>query len=180
MMITFPNMLKKIFILILILFSLIFPISSQALEKSQSYASADLKVSYENINPSDDYRFAFKRYKEKITLWFFSFFPERKTNYYQELMDVRLAELKYVVDKKDISNIQTASQRYFTTVGEATEFLVNNKNLSSKKDSYKMQLEKHILVVDRLKDTYNDTTAEWRFIKHNLDYLKIYLSKLFN
>lgn len=91
---------------------------------------------------------------------------------------MRLAELKHIVDKRDIANIQTSTQRYSATAGQLTEFVLQKKNLADKKAEARELLLSHLPVVEELKSAYNDTTAEWRFVEHDVDYLKIYISQL--
>lgn len=134
-------------------------------------------IPYESINPKDGYRYVFKRLNEKITMVVLSFNPDKKADYYQKLIEVRLRELKYVVDKKDIANIQTVNQRYFTTAGQATEHIKKN-NLLQHKGKLKNLFSQHLAVLAKLKQSFNDTTAEWRFLEHNVDYLKIYSAQL--
>ena len=136
-----------------------------------------IDVKYESINPDSDLQYTFKRLKEKLTLVLFAPFPNKKLGYYETLLGIRLAEYKYVVDKKDISNIQTVSQRYFTTAGELVDFSLKNSSVDRKKE-IKETLQKQAAVVNKFKESFNDTTAEWRFVKHTSDYLDNYMSKL--
>ena len=134
-------------------------------------------ILYESINPKDGYRYVFKRLGEKITMVVLSFSPDKKVDYYQKLIEVRLRELKYVVDTKDLANIQTVNQRYFSTAGQTTEYVKKN-NLSQHKEKLRNLFTEHLGVLEVLKKSFNDTTAEWRFLEHNVDYLKIYTTQL--
>lgn len=147
-----------------------------AQQNTESTSSAVLiEVKYQDINPKDGYKYSFKRLQEKIIL-LFSFSESAKINTYTDLLNRRLAELKYVVDNKDISNIQTVTQRYAQTAGEITNFTIQDS--PAQKELTKKLLEAHLLVIMQQQKSFNDTTAEWRFLKHDEDYLKIYISQL--
>ncbi len=146
-------------------------------ENSGSQSGNLIEVKYESVNPSPSYGYSFKRLKEKITLIILSPFPSKKSDYYMDLMKVRLAEFKYVVDKKDISNLQTTSERYFTTAGELTDLILKNK-LEAKKGNAVMLFEDHVKVAAELEKSYSDDTAQWRLIRYTSDNLQTYLSEL--
>ena len=137
-------------------------------------------VEYENVNPGNDLSYTFKRLKEKITLFFLTPFTDKKLDYYKRLIEVRLAELKYVTDKKDIANIQTTTQRYSATAGELTDLVIGYNTLFGKKEDIKNMFMDHLKAVDEFKKSYNDTTAEWRFVEHVSDSIKLYSAKLGN
>lgn len=136
------------------------------------------QVNQEEVNPSDGARFLVKRFKEKINLLILTPFPSRKIDFYTKLIDVRLAELKYIIDKKDPDKIETSSIRYATTVGWLTEMLDANKGSDFQKKAAKDLMVKHLEVVNKLKGAYNDTTAEWRFVENDANFLKTYISQL--
>ena len=135
------------------------------------------EIKYESISPKNGFEYSFKRLREKITLFWLSRDPLRKANYYSELLDRRLAELKQVVDEKDIENIQTVSQRYSATAGELTN-LINQKSLGEIKPSVLNKFSQHVFLLEGLQKSYVFDTAQWMFIKHDIDYLKIYSSQL--
>lgn len=139
--------------------------------------AAGLELKYEAVNPGDDPAYVFKRLREKSILLIWSISSEKKADFYEKLLTVRLSELKKIVDKKDIANIQTTSQRYSATVGEYTDFLATSK-LASRKEKVKAMLQMHIPVLEKLRDSYDYSLAEYRFIQYDIDYLKIYISKL--
>lgn len=141
---------------------------------SESAQVIDIKD--EATNPEDSFKYILKRLKENILLTI-TFSSDKKAKYYQKLVDVRLAELKHIVDNKDVSNIQTTSQRYFTTAGKAVEF-VNSKNLSDQKTKLKDIFQKHLIVLEQLKKSYSDDTSEWRYLQHNVEYINIYIQQL--
>lgn len=141
------------------------------------YAQDASEIKYESISPKNGFEYSFKRLREKITLFWLSRDPLRKANYYSELLDKRLAELKQVVDEKDIENIQTVSQRYSATAGELTN-LINQKSLGEVKPSVLNKFSQHVFLLESFQKSYVFDTAQWMFIKHDIDYLKIYSSQL--
>lgn len=163
------------YILIFSLFVVVtFFSTAQVIAQSSNDA---VTINYENINPGDDYKYVFKRLREKISLFFSGFNSDSKTEYYQKLVKVRLAELKKVSDNKDIANIQTASQRYETTAGHLTEY-VNKKSITKYDQEITDMFNSHILVIKEMQKNYDSTTAEWRFLENDVNSLKQYIEIL--
>ena len=133
-------------------------------------AQEEIVVNYERVNPNDAYKYKFKRLREKITLLVLSPSPNHKADYYEKLLNVRLAELKYVVDNKDAANIETSSGRYSATAGQLTEYIIN-KNLDEHKQKTADIMSSHLPVLEKLKESFDATTAVWRFIEYDVDYL---------
>lgn len=160
---------------------LIFVLSSATLqvlaEQESTFSTQVPEIKYEQINPDLGSKYILKRLREKIR-GIFSFSASSKEKFYRELANRRLAELKYVVEKKDLNHHEVASKRYFTTVGQLTEYILSNKSLERRKEEVANLLSSHLLVVEDLQKYFRDTTAEWRFIKHDADYLRIYIGKL--
>lgn len=135
------------------------------------------EVKAETVNPGDDYKYIVKRLKEKVNLSVLNFFPKKKISFLVNLTDIRLSELKYVVEKKDISNFQTASQRYSATAGNATASLLKNGNDNEKK-MFIEKLQSHIPVLAKLQEPYVPDNSEWRFLQDDINSLQSYISKL--
>lgn len=164
-----------IFLLIFFSLSLLSP-KAYAKEAANSSESSTYKLN-SSINPSDDYKYAFKRLQERIILLILNVFPDKKADYYQELLNTRLAELKNVVDSKDIANIERSSQRYFSTAGELVQF-ITDKKLNNKKGSINEQFSSHLPVLEILQNVYPANSAGWLFLRHDINYLKIYQEQL--
>lgn len=145
---------------------------------AQTQKDSSYSVQYEKINLKDGSRYLVKRLKEKVILLFLFNNPQKKLNYYKTLLTIRLAELKFIVDNKDISNIQVASQRYFTTAGQLTELIKSKSELASNKEGVQTLFAEHILVIESLGKAYPDTTAEWRLLRDDANYLKDYSQSL--
>ncbi len=163
-------MIKNVATILIILF--LFAGASPVMSQQDS-----TEIKSEKTNPADGFRFLGKRIKEKIKLFIVAPFPKQKESVYEDLVQVRLAELKYVVEKPDPSNFEKATIRYSTTVGQWVEY-INKKNLNDQKQLAVETLSSHKPILQKLMDTYDYTTAEWRFVKHDLDYLDIYISEL--
>lgn len=134
-------------------------------------------VVYDSVNPKDGFKFIWKRLGEKTRLGLLAFFPEKKADYYKKVLDSRLAEMKYIVDNKDLNFIEKSSWRYSTIAGQYTEFVLK-KNLIDKKKEAVDLLTEHLAVVETFQEAFDPTTAEWRLVKQDADYLKIYISQL--
>lgn len=153
------------------------PVLAQDATNSATQSASVIEVKYASINPTDQSKFAFKRLKEKVVLVLLTFMPAKKLDYQLSLVNERLAELKYIVDHKDITNIETVSERYFTTAGQTTAY-ANAKKLDQQKPKIIETLTQHLGVLEQLKSTYDMGTAEWRFLEHDSDYLKTYIKDI--
>ncbi len=169
--------MKRIGYVFLILFSL-FPTLIVSTAKVRADNIVPPTLNYEEVNMENDFRYLIKRVKEKVTVALLSYNPQKKLSYYERLLNIRLAELKYIVDHKDIANIQVSSQRYFTTAGQLTEFLKSKNKLTSNKEKVIKLFAGHIQVIESLKTAYPNTTAEWRFLRDDANYLIDYSNLL--
>lgn len=135
-----------------------------------------IEVPYEEINPTDGTQYWIKRVKEKVGN-FFAFSDSGKIDFLEGLVKTRLAELKYVIDNKEMGYFEKSTQRYFTVAGELTDFIVSKKNKEGA-EKVRATLSSHIPVLTKLRDTYNPTTAEWRFVEDDINYIKGNIEKL--
>lgn len=133
-----------------------------------------LVPSYEKTNMENGFPYLIKRVREKVAIVLLSYDPQKKLGYYEKLLDIRLAELKYIVDHKDIANIQVASQRYFSTAGQLTSYFLSKPNLLSQKVTVIDLFSRHSIVLEKLKASYENTTAEWRLVRDDINYLVDY------
>lgn len=136
-----------------------------------------MAVAYDSVNPKDGFKFILKRLGEKVRLGILSLSPGRKADYYKKVLDSRLAEMKYIVDNKDLNFIEKSSWRYSTIAGQYTEFVLKKDLIDKKKEAVDL-LAEHLAVVERFQEAFDPTTAEWRLVKQDADYLKIYISQL--
>ena len=160
----------------LLLLSTIFLLyNGGALALAQDSVIKTQNISYEKVNPGS-FSYSIKRLKEKTLLLLLSPLPSKKTKIHEDILKARLSELKKVVDEKNIAHIEKSSQRYSAAAGEYADYvLAKNK---SKKDEVKKRLEEHKKYIEEFLLHFDGTTAEWRFIKHDLDYLDLNLQKM--
>jgi len=133
-------------------------------------------VSFEEVNPVDRGEYAVKRVSEKIKLFFLGVRPQAKASFYFKLSKRRFSELLYVVESKDENQIEKAANRYFTTVGQMTEY-VEGKNWEIKSD-IKSSLQKQIEIFPKLIEKYPADSAGWIFLRQDLDYARLYKDRL--
>ena len=174
-------MIRKFTIYFFIAFTIIIFSSSQVNAQdigspSSSIVTTVIDVRYELVNPTGGISYLFKRIGEKISL-FIAFSNNSKVNNYRKLVDVRLSELKYIIEKKEMAFFEKSTQRYFTTAGQYTSFLIS-KNIKSEFVPAKEVLLSHIPVLIKLRDTYDPSTAEWRFVEDDVNYIKGYIDDL--
>lgn len=175
--IVFNIMMHKIFSFALLLTFLLAsgPIFAQGMGEED--ATPGIEIAYEKVNPKDGGSYAVKRLKEKAMLALLSFSKQKKADYYNKLVGSRLAELKYVVEKKDMASFENTTTRYFATVGQFVNFLVS-KNLTEEKIKVRQVLTSHIPLLESLRDRYDPTTAEWRFMQDDVNYVQTYINQL--
>lgn len=168
-------MSKLKFITLIVLFALsLSPANIYAQDTPE--ATPAPSIAEESVNPSDGFKYLIKRVKEKIALKF-TFSKKKKEGYMLVLVKRRMAELAKIASENDVSNIEKASQRYFTTAGELTNLLEANPDDDLKKQTLET-FSAHTKIHRQLQTNFEDTRAQWRFLKHNIDYLKIYSDKL--
>lgn len=144
-----------------------------------TYNTPSAEITYQDINPTDGYQYLLKRLKENIWLAMLAVNNGAKADFYLKLVEIRLAELKYTVDKGDISNVETVSRRYAATAGQATE-LISSVNPSIQRQILVDKLEQHILILKSLQSAFgnDELKAGWRFLEDDINSLKSYLSEL--
>ena len=120
-----------------------------------------------------------KRLKEKLSLTLFHRTPTRRVNFLKVLLLRRIAELKFVVERDDIANLQNSSQRYSTTAGQITEVITKN-SLNSEKEYFRKLFKDHTLLLEQLQTNYKYDSGQWLFLKWDIDYLKLYSERLSN
>ncbi|MBI2268245.1 MAG: hypothetical protein HYU80_02215 [Candidatus Blackburnbacteria bacterium] len=178
----YVNLFNSMKVTGVIFFSFLFGILSfsfpySALAQTDTAPVAAEEVTYEKVNPDGGFAYLQKRFSEKAKLFFLSFSTERSEDYYRQLANRRLAEVKYIIDQNKMAYFEKATVRYSTAVGNWVEY-INKKGLSREKEPAVQLLSQHVPVVQKLMEKYDPTTAEWRFVKHDLDYLNIYISQL--
>lgn len=130
----------------------------------------------EKVNPNDGTSYTVKRIGEKFML-LTKLTSNSKVGYYKKLLARRLSELLYVIDGKDIANIEKTSQRYETTAGQLTE-LILKKNLTGQKESIIGLFDNHSKIIESVKEKFSYDTGERRLVQNDINSLKIYSDQL--
>jgi len=154
----------------LIIFSFLITAANQVLAQSEH------NVVYENVNPADRGEYFIKRAKEKFKLFYLSLTPQRKANFYTELVDRRFSELLFIFESKDDYNMEKASNRYFTSIGQAVEFM-ESRDWSIKSD-LKNRLSKQEPILENMISQTEYNSANWLFLSQDLDYLRGFRDRL--
>lgn len=127
-------------------------------------------------NPESQPFYNFKRLSEKVQLSLKSN-PKDKVNYQLKLLDKRLAELTFIVEKGISSYVLTTSLRYSTTAGQITEQIIQS-GLKDELQKAKEKFEAHLLIVNDLPQKYPKDDEEIKYIIDDTNYLKIYINLL--
>lgn len=133
-------------------------------------------IAFEKINPVDRGDYMVKRAKEKFKLFVISVKPKAKAAFYHELVQRRFSELVYVVESKDESQIERASNRYFTTVGQMAEY-VEGKDWEIK-NAMNETLESQIALLPNLIEKYPSESAGWLLLRQDLEYARQFKDRL--
>lgn len=102
---------------------------------------------------------------------------EGKAKYWQKLTDVRLAELKMIVDENNLDLIEETSSRYSTYLGRYSEFIINKK-VRSQKDTILKQFASHSDILTGLRDKYKYDSAYWLLIQHDINTITIFKNRI--
>lgn len=121
-----------------------------------------------------------KRVQEKIFLKLKSN-PADKLDYMSFLLDRRLQELDSQVRRQRYSHILPSALRYSALAGRITD-LVNTDNLKDRRNYIKNQFQNHQIVLQDIYVIYpkNTDNMEYKYIEDDINYLKIYLERLYN
>lgn len=132
------------------------------------------------INPDKYLFYSFKRLFEK-TIIYTKFSKQAKVAYYQELVQLRLAELKYLVENKLVSEIEQATNRFSYQVGILCDFISSNKTeLIDKKQKNTELLVDYKGLLSNLRDYFPANSSYWMLIQHDINSIEINLEKLKN
>lgn len=132
--------------------------------------SAGLNLPNTKINPGSFY-YPVKRVWEK-GLEKLQFSTGQKIAFYKSQLKTRLAELNYVVEKKLLSEVQSATERFAYTAGILTEELIR-QNKTAEKENLIKEFEQFGPFLDKLRDVYPANSSFWMLIQHDINSLKI-------
>jgi len=158
-------MLKR---LVLIFFLFVLPVNVLA-------ENSNLDLKQENINPGNTL-FTLKRLTEKIHEKVL-FSQEKKVTLYERLTVKRLSELNYLVQNKNLTPIEQASQRLSAQAGVFVDGLANledserNQKTLESFSIYKVKL-------GELRDNYPANSSYWLLLQQNIDTFEILSQKI--
>jgi len=153
-------------LLFLIVLAFYFLIVNKALADT----TQDIVINYPKINSMSPY-YQSKRFWEK-TVYYFTFSNKSKASFNQELLKERLAELKYVADKRLLSGIETAAKRFSSQAGVSAEAVKNLKD-NNKISATVEEFNSYTKILNGLRDLYAANSGYWLAIQQDIDTLKI-------
>ncbi len=124
----------------------------------------------------DSFYYPLKRLSEKIMVNFY-IDPNSKADYYKDLIQNRMAELKYVADKTYLDQVERATQRISYQVGILTDY-VAGKKVNSKKPSLIDLYKADKIILEKLRDKYPANSSFWMLVQHVINTIDINLQKL--
>lgn len=139
------------------------------------YAEQITNLPSVKITP-DSFYYPLKRLAEKIQVNF-HLNPESKVDFYKDLVQTRLAELKYVVDKDYLDQVERSTQRVSYQVGVLTDY-VAGKKLNNKKQSLVDLYKEDKIILEKLRDKYPANSSFWMLVQHVINSIDINLQKL--
>jgi len=157
--------MKKFFISIIAVLLFIFT-------QNSVFAKEDLKLPDQKIRPGAityPVKRALEKFRESLPIG-------NKVSLYRELTLTRLAELDYIVSKKQLGDFQTSNERFSYYAGKLTETAASSGKETKDKiradfDGYKNKLE-------QLKTTVEYGTSYWMLLQHSINSLTEYSDKL--
>lgn len=128
-----------------------------------------------SIKPSGGFYYLIKRGYEKI-LEKFQFSDNSKLTYHQNLLLNRLSELKYVAERKELHELQKATERFSYEAGKLAQISERLKNAD--KIKIQNQFNEYKPVLEKLRDLYEYNSSFFRLIQYDIDTLDILSKKL--
>lgn len=124
----------------------------------------------------DSFYYPLKRLYEKIIVNFYVD-SNSKSDYYKDLVQNRMAELKYAVDKNYLDLVEMSTQRVSYQVGVLTDY-VAEKELNNKKPGLIDLYKKDKIILEKLRDQYPANSSFWMLVQHIINSIDINLQKL--
>lgn len=169
LLIIMTKMVKRIFLLTVLLAVFAFPLNMEV-QAAESSASSGIKV--------DKVSNVLDRFSERVHGWF-KFSGEDKANYQLGLIEKRLAELQYVIDDGQGDLIEEVSSRYATYVGRFSDDLIPKK-LSAENAKYLVMFESHLKILPELRDHFPSNSGWWLLLQHDINTVQIFSDKIKN
>lgn len=139
------------------------------------YGQQETNLPSISIQPIMTY-YPIKRLFEKL-IEKLQFTNETKEKYYEDLVQKRLAELKYIVDKDYLDQVEKSTQRVSYQIGILTDY-VAGKKLNNKKQSLDDLYKEDKIILEKLRDKYPANSSFWMLVQHVINSIEINLQKL--
>ena len=139
------------------------------------YGQEDINLPSVYIQPSMTYypvKRLFEKFMEKL-----QFTNETKEKYYEDLVQTRLAELKYVVDKDYLDQVERSTQRVSYQVGVVTDYVIFKK-INNKKQNLADLFNEDKIILEKLRDKYPANSSYWMLVQHVINSIDINLQKI--
>ena len=92
-------------------------------------------------------------------------------------MQTRLAELKYVVDKDYLDQVERSTQRVSYQVGVVTDYVIFKK-INNKKQNLADLFKEDKIILEKLRDKYPANSSYWMLVQHVINSIDINLQKI--
>lgn len=139
--------------------------------------ATELNLPSISITPDKYLYYSVKRLVEKGTLYI-KFSKVAKANYYRDLTLERLAELKYVVENKLLSEVKQSTQRFSYQTGILSDYISANKELFERKKDTRDFLVRSKDLLGGLRDKYSANSSFWMLVQHSINSIDLNLEKL--
>lgn len=139
--------------------------------------AAELSLPTTKINPDKYLFYSFKRVFEKGII-FTKFTNNSRADYYRDLTQARMAELKFVVEHNLLSEVQKSTERLSYQIGILSDYIADKSDLAYKKQNISDFLKSYKGSLGELRDKYPANSAYWMLIQHNINSIDINLEKL--
>lgn len=139
------------------------------------YGQQEINLPFVSIQPSMTY-YPIKRLFEKFTESI-QFTNKTKEKYYEDLVQKRLAELKYVVDKDHLDQVERSTQRVSYQVGVLTDHVVRKK-LNNERQRLFDLYKKDKIILEKIRDKYPANSSFWMLVQHVINSIDTNLQKL--
>lgn len=120
--------------------------------------------------------FPLRRLDEKIILMT-KHDPDSHTKYLLDLVDNRMSDLSFIMNKNQYAYLLPASLRYSSTVGTLTEY-VQTHNLKQFTPDIQKKLSRHTQILQRLIKQYHGKHEEWKYLQDDINYIEQYKTQL--
>lgn len=139
--------------------------------------AAELNLPNTKVNPDKHLLYSVKRLMEKA-VEITKLDKDSKADYYKDLTLNRLAELKYVVENKLLSEVEQSTQRISFQTGILSDYVSRDNELAKKREEIRNLLLSSKDLIVPLRDKYPANSSYWMLVQHNINSIDLNLEKL--